>query len=195
MMDSVTLLFSGIVTLCTLGSALLTVFLLNETRRMREVQTEPRVDVTYRVREEWIAHLDIVIKNIGLGSAHDVRFQVEPVTESPETIELLRELTEIGFIRVGLSYLSPGQTAASFFTNVSANAHGKLSSKLRIVTSYRGDSGKRYSDVYHIDLSELAGLRRVGDPPLHSMAKSLDALHRDVRDLLEIELTPNRQRR
>lgn len=181
-MDSVTLLFSGIVTLCTLGSALLTVFLLAETRRMRQVQTEPKVDVTYRVREEWIAHLDIVVKNIGLAPAHDVRFRAEPLTDDPDTHELLRELNEIGFFRIGLNYLSAGQQATSFFTNVSENHNGKLGSSFAITVGYRSDAGRRYEDTYVINLAELIGLRRVGEPPLYSMAKSLESLREDLHE-------------
>jgi hypothetical protein len=183
-MDTITLLFSSIVTLCTFGSALLTVFLLAETRRMREVQTEPHVDFTYRVREEWIAHLDIVVRNIGLGAAHDVRFRAEPVTDDPETRALVRELTDIGFIHVGLNYLSPGQQASSFFTNVSENHNSKLASKFKVTVTYRSSGGRRYKDEYVIDLAELVGLRRIGEPPLHSMAKSLENLHLNVRELL-----------
>jgi hypothetical protein len=181
-MDSMNLLFSGIVTACTLVSALLTVFLFTETRRMREVQTEPTVDVTYRVREEWIAHLDIVVKNIGLAPAHDVRFTAVAVTDDPDTHDLLRELTEIGFFRIGLNYLSPGQQATSFFTNVSENHNGKLGSRFKITVTYRNEGGKRYTDDYLIDLAELVGLRRVGEPPLYSMAKSLEALHADLSE-------------
>lgn len=193
-MDSITLLFSAIVTLCTFGSALLTVFLLTETRRMREVQTEPKVDFTYRVREEWIAHLDIVVKNIGLAPAYDVRFRAEPVTDDPDTRNLLRELTEIGFIHTGLNYLSPGQQASSFFTNLSENHNSKLGSRFKVVVSYRGDSGRRYRGEYIIDLAELVGLRRVGEPPLHSMAKSLEGLHLNVRELLGPDHVASRPR-
>jgi len=179
-MDHVTLLFSGIVTLCTLGSALLTVFLLAETRRMRLVQTEPKIDVTYQVREEWIAHLDILVQNIGLGPAHDVRFDVKPFTEDESTHAVVAELMSIGFIHSGLNYLSPGQRTSSFFTNVSENAQMKLNACFQVKVSYRADSGRRYEDRYRIDLSELKGLRRVGEPPLYRMAKALEELRLDL---------------
>jgi hypothetical protein len=192
--EQLNILFSAIVTLCTLGSALLTVLLLAETKRMREVQTEPKVDVTYRVREEWIAHLDIAVKNIGLAPAYDVRFRAEALTDDPDTHDLLRELNEIGFFRIGLNYLSAGQQAVSFFTNVSENHNGKLASRFSIAVSYSGESKRRYEDTYIIDLRELVGLRRIGEPPLYSMAKSLEAMQEDLHGWVGVEHAGTRAR-
>lgn len=184
MSQLLTFFSSAAVTLSALASAFLTVLLLRETRKMRKAQTEPKVDVTYRVREEWIAHVDIVVRNIGLGGAHDVRFQAAPVTDDPQTHALIRELAEINFVRAGLHYLSPGQQAISFFTNVSENHNSKLHSAFNITVRYASDEGRTFEDRYCIDLSELIGLRRIGEPPLYKMAKTLEALQADLHESL-----------
>jgi len=184
MTQFLTLISSAVVTLSALVSSLLTVLLLREERKMRKAQTEPKVDVTYRVREEWIAHVDIVVRNIGLGGAYDVRFQAAPVTDDEQTHALIRELAEINFIRAGLHYLSPGQQAISFFTNVSENHNSKLHSAFNITVRYASNEGRTFEDHYCIDLSELIGLRRIGEPPLHKMAKSLEALQSDFHESL-----------
>ena len=90
-----------------------------------------------------------------------MRFRAEAVTDDPDTHDLLRELNEIGFFRIGLNYLSPGQHAVSFFTNVSENHNGKLASRFKIHVFYKSDTGRAYKDEYLIDLGELEGLRRV----------------------------------
>jgi hypothetical protein len=163
--------------------AVLTVLLLRETRRMRQAQTDPKIDISYEVREEFIAHVDIVVRNIGLGGGYDLRFEAEPVTADDETRTLLAELFKINFVRSGMRYLSPGQQARSFFTNVSEDYRRKLNSAFKVVVRYRNDQGREFSDEYCIDFSELIGLRRVGEPPLHKMAKSLEALQDDVHAL------------
>jgi len=182
MSQLLTFFSSAAVTLSALASAFLTVLLLRETRKMRKAQTEPKVDVTYRVREEWIAHVDILVRNIGLGGAYDVRFQAAPVTDDEQTHALIRELAEINFVRAGLHYLSPGQQAISFFTNVSENHSNKLHSAFNITVRYASDEGRTFEDRYCIDLSELIGLRRIGEPPLYKMAKSLEALQADFHE-------------
>jgi len=183
MSESVGMLFSAIVTFSTLIGAALTVLLLRETRRMRQAQTDPKIDVSYEVREEFIAHVDIVVRNIGLGGAYDIRFEVAPVTENDETRGLVYELLQINLIRSGMRYLSPGQNARSFFTNVSEDYRRKLNCAFKVTAHYHNDQGRSFVDEYCIDFSELIGLRRVGEPPLHKMAKSLESLQDDVHVL------------
>lgn len=183
MSESVGMLFSAIVTFSTLIGAALTVLLLRETRRMRQAQTDPKIDVSYEVREEFIAHVDIAVRNIGLGGAYDMRFEAVPVTDDEETKALLAELFQINLIRSGMRYLSPGQAARSFFTNVSVDYRRKLNCAFKVTARYRNDKGRDFEDEYCIDFSELIGLRRVGEPPLHKMAKSLESLQDDVHVL------------
>jgi hypothetical protein len=47
---------------------------------------------------------------------------------------------------------------------------------------YSSDEGRTFEDRYCIDLSELIGLRRIGEPPLYKMAKSLEALQADFHE-------------
>jgi len=150
---------------------------------MRQAQTDPKIDVSYEVREEFIAHVDIVVRNIGLGGAYDIRFEVAPVTENDETRGLVYELLQINLIRSGMRYLSPGQNARSFFTNVSEDYRRKLNCAFKVTAHYHNDQGRSFVDEYCIDFSELIGLRRVGEPPLHKMAKSLESLQDDVHVL------------
>lgn len=58
---------------------------------MRNAQTEPCVDITYNPRNEWLKLIDIAIKNIGLGPAHDIKFNNIPLTKDEVTIELINE--------------------------------------------------------------------------------------------------------
>lgn len=183
MSEAVGMLFSAIVTFSTLVGSALALLLLRETRKMRQAQTDPKIDVSYEVREEYIAHVDVVVRNIGLGGAYDVRFELAPVAADAETEALLAELIQINFIRSGLRYLSPGQQARSFFTNVSVDYRRKLNCAIKVTARYRNDQGRDFEDEYCIDFSELIGLRRVGEPPLHMMAKSLEALQEDVHAL------------
>jgi len=183
MSESVAVLFSTLVTVSTVISAALTLFLLRETRRMRHAATEPKIDVSYVVREEWIAHVDLVVRNIGVGGAYDIRFAASPVTDDAPTRDLLRELAAINFMHAGLHYLSPNQHARSYFTNVSEDHRRKLNSAFRVKVTYASGEGRRYDDEYCIDFSELIGLRRIGEPPLHRLAKTLESLQEDVHVL------------
>ena len=67
-----TIVFSGVVTSATVVYAILTWRLVAETRRMREIQTEPDISITTLNREESVSLVDIRFQNIGLGTAHHI---------------------------------------------------------------------------------------------------------------------------
>ena len=146
-------LFSGVVAISTVVYAVLTWRLVSETRRMRHAQTEPKVAVTYRSREEWMALVDIVVKNIGLGPAYDIKFEIAPVNEGGATEELIKELKERNFLNAGLSFLAPNQEISSFFTNANEKYEDKMASQISIKASYKSATGEKYSSEYLIYLS------------------------------------------
>lgn len=73
-----TVIFSALVAIATLVYAILTWRLVSETRKMREAQTEPNISVTIQPREEWMNFVDLIIQNIGLGPAYNIKFEINP---------------------------------------------------------------------------------------------------------------------
>ena len=177
---ALTVIFTGIVTLSTVVYALLTGVLVKETRKMRHAQTEPRIDVIHRPRDEWIALIDVAVKNIGLGPAYDVQFDIFPLTGGETAEKLVAELKEKNFLHNGLKYLSPGQEIASFFTNANEDFDAKMKSQVLINVSYRSATGTKYNNEYLIDLSELKGMQRIGEPPLYKISKNIEAIKKDI---------------
>ncbi len=64
---ALTVIFTAVVTLSTVVYAILTAALVKETRRMRQAQTEPKIEITLRPSDEWINLIRLHLKNIGLG--------------------------------------------------------------------------------------------------------------------------------
>jgi hypothetical protein len=52
---------------------------------VRKSKTEPRVQVTYRVRDEWLNLLDISVQNIGLGPTQEYFSSWKSLVEEDET--------------------------------------------------------------------------------------------------------------
>ena len=102
------LIFSGLVALSTLVYAFLTWRLVAETRRMREVQTEPRVSVLVELNDQH-GHggMDLVIRNEGQGPAQNVRFEFQG---DPTYFDTDRPIDQLPVIKNGLPYLGPNQT-------------------------------------------------------------------------------------
>lgn len=177
-------IFSGVVTVATVVYAWLTAKLVQETRQMRKVQTEPRIQVTYRTRDEWINFLDISVKNIGLGPAQDVQFAIRALSNNPGAQELIDSLLKLGGFKTGLKYLGPGQEFSSFWSNLMDGNTTKVDSQISIVCQYQSVTGTKYAHEYVLDLSELKGSSNIGEPPLLKIAKHIETIEKDIHSLV-----------
>jgi hypothetical protein len=177
------LIFSAIVAISTVVYALLTWRLVSETRLVRRAQTMPKIAVYYRTRDEWMALLDIIVRNIGLGPAYDVQFDLQPVTTGPGTEQLMKELRERNIFSTGLRFLAPTQEYSSFFTNVTEQFDEKMAAQIRVTVRYVDSARVAHIDEYTIDLSELRGMVRIGEPPLLKIAKQIEKMAQELTHL------------
>ena len=172
-------IFSFLVTMATVIYALLTWRLVTETRQMRKAQTEPIISIILRPKDEWRNFIDLIVKNIGLGSAHKINFQINPDFE----YEKGKFLSQIGFIKNGLNYLSPNQEINFFLTNMVDNHEVKIKTKFNIKVNYQNIFGKTYQNDFIIDFSEFTGLTWLGTPPLHENAENIKRIESNIGHL------------
>ena len=173
------LLFSLIVTVSTVVYAILTWRLVSETRKMREMQIEPKISIILQPREEWIGLLDLIIQNIGLGPAYDVSFTAEPDFHCDPK----RSLSQMGIFQKGLPYLAPNQKYQFFLTSVGDRYEELKNNPFSIHVVYKDCQDKTYTDRFHIDFGQFDGMLQLGKPPLHNIARDLEKLQRDIHDL------------
>jgi hypothetical protein len=174
------LVFSLVVTVATVVTAWLNARLVSETRRMREAQTEPHIQVTYKIREEWISLLDVAIRNIGLGPAYDISFELRAETDDEERNDLIESLQQLNCFSKGLSYLGPDQDFSSFWTSLTESHESKLGTRVHVTCRYRNATGARYEMPCVLDLSELKGVRRIGEPALLKISKQIESIAKNI---------------
>ncbi|MEY4980550.1 MAG: hypothetical protein RLZZ352_2820, partial [Pseudomonadota bacterium] len=176
-------LFSGVVTVATVVYAWLTAKLVDETRKLRQVQTEPRIQITYRTRPEWINLLDIAVKNIGQGPAEDLRFTIKAVSANSAAEPLVQSLKALNAFGGGIKYLGPQQEFASFWTSLMDGDESKVESRIQIECAYKSVTGTPYRVEHVLDLAELKGSSQIGEPPLLKIAKHLEKMQSDLHQL------------
>jgi hypothetical protein len=86
-------------------------------------------------------------------------------------------------LNTGLSFLAPDQEVSSFFTNANEKYEEKMASQISIKASYKSATGEKYSSEYLIDLSELRGMERIGEPPLYKIAKHVEKIAESIKDV------------
>lgn len=175
--------FSGIVMLATVVYAILTASLVTETRRMREAQTEPRMEVTAIPREEFVNIITLRVKNIGLGPAYSLRFALRGEAQTSGEKELIEDFSRSQFLSKGLRYIGPGQELQSGYTQMTKNFAEKIKARLTVEVRYSSATGKSYTDTIPIHFEEFEGYGTIGTPHLYSIAKSLEKIERNVDHL------------
>lgn len=178
--EALTVMFTAVVTLSTVVYATLTGFLVSETRKMREVQTEPKIHITIDSFDFAVHVVRLNIQNIGLGPANNLKFSSSVVEGGPSAERLLGEFTESNFFKTGLRHFGPGQNIYSAYTQTTEDFEGKSSSILSFKLTYESATGKKYADEIILDMSELRGRYQLGKPNLYSIAKSLEKMQKDV---------------
>lgn len=179
--DVFLLVFSGVVAISTLIYAYLTWKLVGETRRMREVQTEPKISVFIELNQHFDSHIDLVIRNDGHGPAYDIQFTFHG---DPTYFGEDRPVDQLPVIRNGLTYLAPNQTFRFVLGGFIGEAFYRAIQKpWSIDVVCESQTKKSYKDSYTIDFSQFSELMLGGGSPLYKIEKHLDSLNRDVHHL------------
>ena len=181
---ALSVIFTGVVTLATAIYAVLTWQLVSETRRMRKVQTEPKLEVTLRSVDDAIHIQRLHVRNIGLGPALQITFVSNVVSGGEGAEALLNEFTETNFFRTGISYLGPGEERYSHYTEMHENHDAKIASVLAFDVAYHSATKEGYRETLIIDMSERKGSYQLGKPHLYSIARSLEKLQKDLRQVV-----------
>ncbi|EPR2332460.1 hypothetical protein ACU034_003509 [Escherichia coli] len=177
---SFTVIFSAVVTLSTVMYSVLTAKLVYETKRMRQVQTEPKIEVTIKPTDFAMNIIRLHVRNIGLGPAINVKFNSKVLSGGQPAQNLLDEFTQSNFFKVGFNYFGPGQERYSHYTEMFNGYEGKIESVLSIDITYESATGVKYREQSTIDMSELKGEYQLGTPNLYSIAKSLEKIQKDI---------------
>ena len=177
---ALTVVFTAVVTISTVVYAVLTAVLVLETKKMREVQTEPRIEITLRPLESAINIVRLHIKNIGLGPAENLKFTPSVISGGEGAEKLLAEFIETNFFRTGLKYFGPGQEMYSHYSQMSQDHDQKIQSILLFEMEYHGVTGSKYKEKTIIDMSEMKGSYQLGKPNLYAISLSLEKMQKDI---------------
>lgn len=177
---AINVIFSSVVTIATAVYAVLTWKLVSETRQMRQVQTEPKIEITLRSVDEAIHIQRLHVRNIGLGPAMQLTIRPKVLAGEEGAQSLINELTQTNFFTSGISYLGPGEQRYSHYTQMTENFEAKIASVIAFELKYKSATGLNYKETLIIDMSEHKGSYQLGKPHLYSIALSLEKIQKDI---------------
>ena len=171
---AIAVIFSGFVAMSTVVYAVLTWFLVSETKRMREAQTEPNMSISLQQRGRWGDLLDIVIQNIGSGEAFDVKFEANTDFRINSPVKRYQNrFQDLNIIKNGLSHVAPNQSYVFFLAPVRLVENEP---NFEIKVRYKNSAGTPLPEkTYLIDFSTFTGTVQGGDP-LEAIADNIGKL-------------------
>jgi hypothetical protein len=173
------LVFSFFVMISTVTYAILTYVLVKETRKMREIQTEPRIQIVLETFESNVNSIKLNIKNIGQGPAMNIIFKPSVINGNGEGENIIKRFTTVSAFSSGLKYLGPSQSFDTNYYNVITGGIKKeilFGIVLNIEVKYRSITKKKYTENIIINFNELEGSYSLGKPNLFSIAQSLEKI-------------------
>ena len=176
---ALTVLFTAVVAISTVAYAILTWSLVSETKRMREVQTEPKIEITLKPLDFAINIVRLHVRNIGLGPARNVKFTSSVASGGEGAENLVKEFNKANFLKAGLKYFGPGHEFDSGYTQITKDFDAKIASVITYDIEYESVTGKRYSDQITIDVAELKGMNQLGTPNLYAIAQSIKEIQKE----------------
>lgn len=180
---ALTVVFTAVVTLATVVYAALTAILVAETRKLRQAQTEPRIEITVDALDFAVNIVRLCVRNIGEGPAKNVKFEPSVIDGGEVAENLLTEFLSPNFFKTGLRYFGPGQFRFSGYTQTNEDFEAKASSALCFKVSYESVTDKKYVEEIVVDMAELRGHYQLGKPNLYSIAKSMEKIQKDLHHI------------
>ena len=164
---------------------IVTIYLFLETKKLRLLQTRPKVAVYVEPSKIHINLIELVVRNDGNGPARDITFEVVPSENcNKNCLEILKEIKSLGFVKKGIAYLSPGQEIRSYLINLCKKENIIYSTQFFTKVKYTDiDKNEKFSDQHSIDFGMLEGLKVLGDDPLTSMSNNLKDINNVMNNM------------
>lgn len=160
-----------------------------ETKKMRELQSDPEVVIYFEIYQ--LNTIYLVIENIGSGSAYNISFQVSSNLENI----FGSHIKDLRMLYRGIKYLGPGMKRKSFIGMSFGKVEDFLENSFEISTSYynklKNETGKKLGGNFMLDFSEFLGVHSLsGQEPVDKFANLVKKTN-DILTQIKTEISKN----
>jgi hypothetical protein len=176
--ENLQILITAIAAFATVVYAILTIILVRETIKLRQVQTEPEIIVYLQILEDLPNIFDIVVRNIGGGTAYNLRWEFDQnaILVKGRNSRFYKQ----NFFTKGADYFAPGQIYYSTFGRGPELLREPVPPALLLRVSYEDRHRKKYHREYNIDPMQFYGRSSIKGQGLQEIADSLKDIKKDL---------------
>lgn len=153
---------------------------VRETQLAREMQERPYVIMDFDLSDKGI--INLVVKNIGNGSAKDVKFNfLKPMITSDG-----RDIAKLPLFEQGLRFLPAGKEISQFFdTSVGYFGDARPPIFEVSISYYNGQGSTFYEDPpIKLDLSAYKGMYYIQEKDFNDLVKEVENISKHLRDMV-----------
>ena len=150
-----------------------------ESKKLREMTIRPVLVVTAEIHEIHINIINLRVENIGGGPARNIRLRTSREFMTGNN----RSLNEVGFFKRGIPLLGPGRKIETFLATAIQHDKKPQQEPLEVTVEYEDAAGRKVEEPFKIDFAAFENFSRVGEAPLYTIAKSIEKLQVNIRNL------------
>ena len=160
--NTLTLIFSGIVAVCTIVYSFLTIRLVRETRLSREFHLEAFMTAYLKNSETSPDIVSLIIKNIGNGVARNIKFKIiKDINYSNGN-----PLSEIGIFNKNLDFFPPNNTNRYILLSLAEDYEIRSKDYIEFEITYDDAIKTNKSQKFKLDFKDVAGIGKLTPPRL-----------------------------
>jgi hypothetical protein len=179
---TITLAISAAAALATIIYSVFTFILVNETIKLRKIETDP--DIIIYLEPFQANFVNMIIKNIGRGAATNITFAFDH--DHPLANLSSPQGTPLNGINLfnGLPYLAPRHEIKFFFLSVKEFPDPNAIQSINISMNFHNNKGEQLTSTYTLSISDFIGLRWLGSNPLEDTSKALRDIRTDLHAVM-----------
>ena len=158
--ELITLVFTGIVTICTAIYSYLTYKLVKETRLSREFHLEAHI-IAYLVNGDSSPDIvSLIIKNIGNGVARNLRFRVL----RDVNFDACTQLCQIGIFKKTVDFFPPDFEKKYLLLSLQEQFSEKIDDYIEFELIYDDAISKGKKSIFKLEFNDLEGSGKMTPP-------------------------------
>lgn len=152
------------------------------TKQSRLDQNRPYVVVTFEQNRAQFGLIDIVVRNVGAGPAHNISLKPDPPLErAVKTSDPAAAIADVRYFNETIPLMPPGYEMRTFFDQMEKREESDLPKRYDFTVAYDDGHGHTWTEVNVADLGVFDNLLFTEVFGVHQLA----AATRELRDLFK----------
>ncbi|MGK4568146.1 hypothetical protein [Flavobacterium sp. 3HN19-14] len=189
-------IINSVVALAAIGTIILTILMIRESKLMREFYTTPDINIYLEFAEASPSLLFIIFENSGAGTATDVEFDLIKDYSFYNDYDT-KMLENKGIIKNGIRNFYPKQKFKYFISSLSEDFEEKSSDSIKLNVKYKLQNGKKVCKFHELIIEEYlgGGMHTPGDTHVRQISYRLEQIQKDFTKLTGIIVSENQEKK